>query len=124
MNTSLTIITLSDMAFYAYHGCYAEEQAIGNHFLVQLQLAYDASAAASSDQLDQALNYAEAYRLTAEEMQQASRLLEHVAARILQRLMAAFPQLVRAEVTVSKLNPPMQGQMRQVSVTMQQQRPA
>lgn len=122
MSHKVTYITLNDMEFYAYHGCYAEEQAIGNHFTVQLRLGYDASRAAVSDRIEDALNYVEVYDAIHEEMQQTSHLLEHVAARMLSRLMRQFPQICLAEVTVRKHNPPMQLPVHDVAVTMQTQR--
>ena len=122
MKPDATIITLNDMEFYAYHGCYEEERVIGNRFSVTLRMAYDASQAAASDDLSDALNYAEAYRIVRKEMEQTSHLLEQVASRILNRLMDGFSQLQWAEVTVCKQNPPMQGPVRDVGVTMSLQR--
>lgn len=122
MKPETAYITLNDMEFYAYHGCYAEEQTIGNHFTVQLRLGYDASVAAGSDRIEDALNYVEVYNAVHEEMQQTSHLLEHVASRMLRRLMQQFPQILSAEVTVRKHNPPMQLPVHDVAVTMQMER--
>ncbi len=112
-------IRLSGMEFYAYHGCYQEEQVIGNHFLVDLLLETDMEKASKSDELDDALNYAEVYELVKQEMNARSHLLEHVTARILDVLFVRFPQLERAEVQVAKLNPPIGGQLKSVSVSQQ-----
>jgi dihydroneopterin aldolase len=112
-------IRLSDMEFYAYHGCYHEEQLTGNHFLVDIMMDVDMERASKSDDLSDALNYAEVYELVTQEMAIQSYLLEHVSARILDKLFERFPQLNQAEVCVSKLNPPVSGKMRSVSVTQQ-----
>jgi dihydroneopterin aldolase len=112
-------IRLNGMEFYAYHGCYREEQVIGNHFLVDITMDADMKEASHSDDLRDALNYAEVYELVKHEMAIRSHLLEHVSARILNRLFEEFPQLNRAEVCVAKLNPPIGGQMRSVSVSQQ-----
>ena len=112
-------IRLNGMEFYAYHGCYREEQMIGNHFLVDITMDTYMERASQSDDLRDALNYAEVYELVKQEMAIRSYLLEHLTARILDRFFERFPQLEWAEVCVSKLNPPIGGQMRSVSVSQQ-----
>jgi len=109
-------IRLNGMEFYAYHGCCREEQLTGNHFLVDITMDTDMEKASESDDLHDALNYAEVYELVKQEMTVRSHLLEHVIARILDRLFEQFPQLEQAEVCVTKLNPPVGGQVRSVSV--------
>ena len=115
-------IQLNGMEFYAYHGCYPEEQVIGNHFLVDITMDTDMEKVSNSDDLDDALNYADVYKLIEEEMAIRSRLLEHVSARMLDKLFECFPQLNKAEVCVAKLNPPIGGKVKSVSVRQQRSR--
>jgi len=110
-------IRLNGMEFYAYHGCLQEEQTVGNHFLVDVTMNCDMEKASCSDDLHDALNYAEVYELVKEEMAIRSHLLEHISSRILNRLFERFPELNGAEVCVSKLNPPIGGKMQSVSVS-------
>ena len=107
------------MEFYAYHGCLPEEQVIGNHFTVDITMDIDMEQASASDDLNDTLNYAEVYSMVKQQMAIRSHLLEHVSARILGRLFECFPQLNRAEVCVTKLNPPVGGQTKSVSVSQQ-----
>ena len=113
------IIEIEGMEFYAYHGHFPVEQVVGNRFIVDLTLFTDCTKAAKSDDLVDALNYQEVYLVVKEEMQIASHLLEHVAGRILQRLYREFESLEKAQVKISKLNPPMGGEIGKVSVTME-----
>ena len=115
-------IRLNRMEFYAYHGCYQEEQVIGNHFLVDITMDTNMEKVSASDDLDDALNYAEVYKLVEQEMTVRSCLLEHVSARILDKLFERFPQLNMAEVCVAKLNPPIGGKIKSVSVSQQRSR--
>jgi len=110
------LIHLDDMEFYAYHGCFKEEQTAGNWFFVNLTLDTDMTKPSMSDNISDALNYQVAYQLVKTEMAVPSHLLEHVAERILKSLFARFEQLERASVKVSKMNPPMGGRMKSVSV--------
>jgi dihydroneopterin aldolase len=55
------VIEIEGMEFYAYHGHFAVEQIVGNRFIVDLALNTDCSKAAKSDDLENALNYQNAY---------------------------------------------------------------
>jgi dihydroneopterin aldolase len=110
-------IRLNGMEFFAFHGCLHEEQVTGNNFLVDIAMDYDMEKASNSDDLPDALNYAEVYELVKKEMLIRSHLLEHLCSRILNRLFECFPQLNSAEVCVAKQNPPIGGKMENVSVS-------
>jgi dihydroneopterin aldolase len=53
-----------------------------------------------------------------QEMSIPSHLLEHVAQRVLDSLFKTFAQLDHATVRISKMNPPMGGAMKCVSVEL------
>ncbi len=113
------IISIEDMKFYAYHGCFDKEKIVGTPFSVCVRMEYDATKAAISDDINDTLNYQKAYELIAAEMQQTSNLLEHVANRILDCLYANFEQLLSARVTVRKIAPPMGGEIGNTSITLE-----
>jgi dihydroneopterin aldolase len=113
------IIDLEEMEFYAYHGCYQEEKVVGNRFLVNVSIRTSIKKPVGSDNIKDALNYVKVYELVREEMQQTSNLLEHVTGRIMDSLYEHFPFIEWARIKVSKMNPPMGGQMKKVSLTME-----
>jgi dihydroneopterin aldolase len=112
------IVEIEGMHFYAYHGHFEAERIVGNDFLVDVWLETNCSEAAVSDNLDDALNYQAVYDLIKKEMQVKSHLLEHVAGRILDTLFTEFRTIQKAKVKVSKLNPPMGGQIEKASITL------
>ncbi len=112
------LIQLEEMEFYAYHGHYKEEQIVGNRFLVDLSIEADMDTAARTDDLRDALNYQTAYEIVKQEMQKKSHLLEHIATRILNSLYQNLKGVKKATVKVSKINPPLGGKTRAVSVTI------
>jgi len=114
----MSLITLENMEFYAYHGCFAEEQIIGTRFLVDLFLETDTSEAEDSDDLSKTVNYQEIYLLVKKEMEHKSRLLENVAHRIIEQIALDYPQVKSIKVKVSKMNPPLGGKIERVSVEM------
>jgi len=112
------VIEIEGMEFYARHGYYAAEQKIGARFLVNIRIETDCSKAAMSDNLDDALNYQKVYNIVKNEMCIVSKLLEHVAQRILNHLKKQFPEIRKATVKISKMNPPMGGPIEKVSVSL------
>ena len=115
---NIGVIELEGMEFFAHHGCFTEEQIIGNTFVVSLRLEADVEQAEKSDKLEDALNYQQAYLLVKREMEKPSHLLEHVAGRIIDALYEAFPQVKKVTVKVSKVNPPVGGKVGSSSVTL------
>jgi dihydroneopterin aldolase len=112
----MAIISLENMEFFAYHGCFAEEQVIGTHFLVNVHFETETAEAELTDDLHKTINYQTVYMLVKHEMEQKSKLLEHIARRILDRLTSDFPAITSARVKISKLNPPLGGKLQNVSV--------
>ncbi len=115
-------ILIEKMEFYAFHGHFEEEQIVGNRFLVDLEMETDMDKPALSDDLEDAVNYQTAYQLVKKEMKKKSRLLENIAHRILESLFNELPGIKNATVVIRKMNPPMGGQMRAVSVQMNRNR--
>jgi dihydroneopterin aldolase len=112
-------ISLEGMEFFARHGCFSEEQAIGNRFLVDVHMEANVLRAAATDSVDDTVNYQEAYKVVAHEMCVPSKLLEHVAGRIADSLLHNFGSITRVTVKVAKLNPPLGGgAVRQSSVSL------
>lgn len=111
-------VELCGMRFFAHHGCFAEERTIGNYFIVDFAAETDMATASESDNLDDALNYQVIYDIVKEEMAVPSNLLEHVAGRILRHFRRVFPEIASASVSISKLNPPLGGEVGASRVTM------
>ncbi len=111
-------ILLEEMEFYAYHGCYKEEQVIGNRFLVDLEVEVDTAEAEHSDRLSDTLNYQSVYAEVKTVMAEKNNLLEHLGRRILDALKTRFPEIKNIKLKVSKMNPPIGGKMRCVSIEL------
>lgn len=114
----IATITLENIEIYAFHGCYAEEQKVGNRFRVDLTLKYDAGKASQSDFVGDTVNYLKVYESVRTEMLKTSHILENVADRILSVLGHQFPQVIWAEIKIAKLAPPLGGQVQSVSLTI------
>ena len=104
------------MNFHAYHGCLDFEKREGNTFLVNLILELNTEKAEISDKLEDTLNYQVVYDVVKHEMEIPSNLIEHAARRIFDALIENFPQILHLNLRLSKLNPPLGGDVKSVSV--------
>lgn len=111
-----TAIELKGLSFYAYHGVMPQEKKVGNRFLVDLTFEVDVSKALYSDDLKDTINYAEVYDLVAKEMAIPSKLLEHIAGRVISSLHQSFPSIHRVKLKITKVNPPFKAQLEGVSL--------
>jgi dihydroneopterin aldolase len=112
------IIALEGLEFFAYHGYSDEEQKTGNRYSIDIAVTADVQGAAQQDRLQLTINYEALYRIIADEMTRQSRLLEHIAERIIERTYQLYPQIELVEVSVSKFNPPIGGVCTRAKVTM------
>lgn len=112
------LIKIESMEFYSFHGHFKEERIVGNKFLVDLTVETDMKIPAESDNLKDAVNYQILYEIVKAQMEIKSHLLEHIAQRILDAIYREMSGIVKAEVKVSKMNPPMGGKIGSVSITL------
>ena len=111
-------IYVNGIRLYAFHGCLEEEARIGGNYLVNVEITTDFSQAALSDELSQTVDYVQVNAIVAEEMAIRSKLIEHVAQRILVRLENEIPQPSLFTVEIVKLTPPINGDVASVAVKM------
>jgi dihydroneopterin aldolase len=118
----LDTITLNNIRVYAYHGCLSEETKIGSDYRVDLSVDADLNLSAQTDQLSDTVDYVHLNKIVKEEMKQPSKLLEHVAKRILDRIFSELSPVMSSWVKVAKLNPPLGGDVEDVNITLSRTR--
>jgi len=112
------IIKVENIRVFAYHGCLKEETKIGSDYRVDLEVKADLQTSAMTDDLNDTVDYVFLNRIIKEEMSIPSRLLETVAKRILNRILKEDKLVNKATVWVSKLNPPIGGDVASVTIKM------
>jgi 7,8-dihydroneopterin aldolase/epimerase/oxygenase len=111
-------VIVKNIRVFAYHGCLAEETRIGSDYLVTVKVKADLKKAALSDQLQHTVDYVHINHIVKEEMAMPAQLLEHVAQRILDRIFKELPLVLKARAQVSKINPPINGDVEKVTVCL------
>lgn len=113
-------IKLNNIRTFSYHGCLVEEAKIGSDYRVDLEIKTDLRKSAQTDDLADTVDYVHLNKIVVEEMAIRSKLLEHVAQRIITRCFAEIPSISRIKLAVSKLNPPIGGDVEAVTIEMEE----
>ena len=109
-------IVLENIKIYAFHGCMKEETRIGSDYIINLNVKADLQDAAISDRLEDTVNYVDLLKIVNEEMAISSKLLEHVAERIVSRILRTMKKVNNVQVKVAKQNPPINGNISSVTI--------
>lgn len=112
------IVKITNIQVYAYHGCLIEEGKIGSDYRVDVAVKANLQPSAESDSLKDTVDYVHVNRIVKQEMAVRSKLLEHVAKRILNRIFSEIAIAEEATVQVSKINPPIGGNVEMVTIEM------
>jgi dihydroneopterin aldolase len=118
----MSTIRLKNIKIYAFHGCLVEEGKIGSDYLVNLSVTANLERAANTDELRDTVDYVKLQSIVKDEMAIRSKLLEHVGQRIIDAIFIQLPLVDSVKVTVAKVNPPIGGDVAEVSVAMISQR--
>ncbi len=112
-------IFVRDLTTYSYHGCFEEENKIGAQYKLNIWVDGDFSKAESTDHLNDTIDYVELADLAAKEMSVPSKLIEHVADRILSKILSRWGHLELAGLTIIKISPPMNELVKSVEYTIE-----
>lgn len=112
-------IFLEDVKIYAHHGVLPEENIIGTYYIVNAELHTDLWKASASDDLHDTISYADINEIIHTETKIKSKLLEHVAGRIISKIHGNFPQIDYIKIRITKTSPPMQGEMKGASIELE-----
>ncbi|HPF96298.1 MAG: dihydroneopterin aldolase [Flavobacteriaceae bacterium] len=115
-------IKVENIRLFAHHGCLKEETKIGSEYRVDLEVDANLRNSATSDLLRDTVDYVFLNRVIREEMLKPSHLLESVAKRILDRIFYEDKLIENATVWVSKINPPIGGDVEKVTIKMTESR--
>ena len=115
-------IKLKNIRTYSYHGCLIEEGKIGSDYSVDLEIRANLKQSAESDNLKDTVDYVHLNQIVVEEMAIRSNLLEHVTKRIIVRALNEIEAISKIKVAVSKINPPIGGDVEAVTVEMEEER--
>ncbi len=116
------VIKVENIRVFSYHGCLTEEKKIGSHYSVDLEVKVNLQKSSTSDKLSDTVDYVLLNRIIKKEMLKPTHLLETVAKRILTRIINENDLVMEVVVWISKLNPPIGGDVEKVTIKMTEKR--
>jgi len=116
-------IHLKNMVFYGYHGNLAEENALGQRFMIDLVMTLDIAEAAQTDNLHATVDYVKVYGICRQILEHDRvKLLETLANHLLDRILEACPRVTKAEIIIKKPSAPMGGVLDYVALETSKER--
>jgi 7,8-dihydroneopterin aldolase/epimerase/oxygenase len=97
-------VFVKNSLFFAYHGVFAEENILGNWFIVDCFV--DIELAQKVNDLEDTFNYAILFDIIRRQMQNTQNLLETVAQLIEAEVKSSTTQAAGIDITITKVNPP------------------
>ena len=112
-------IHINGIKIYAYHGAIQEERVLGQYFVTDLVLHTDLTAASKTDDLSATVHYGEVYNIVEEIVKgEPVSLLERLAGKINTELFDRYDKIIEIETTITKPNPPIDGNYDSVAITL------
>ena len=116
------IIKVENIRVFAHHGCLKEETVIGSNYRVDVAVSANLDKSSKTDDLKDTVDYVTLNSIVVDEMGIPCKLLETVAQRIIARFLNECAEVDWASVSVSKLNPPIGGDVEKVTVMLEEKR--
>lgn len=113
-------ILVEGIKIYAFHGCLEEESKIGSDYIVDVEITTNFMESTASDELEDTIDYVEINQIVEAEMKIRSKLIEHVAWRILEKIKSQYTSVIGLKVKVTKIAPPINGNVDKVAVIIEE----
>jgi len=119
------VIDIAGLVIFAKHGVLEEEARIGQRFILDIRLEADVAEAVKHDRLADTVDYGEVIAVT-ESVFRDKRfyLIEAAAAHVASGILAHFPAVKSARVTVKKPSAPISAVFDYVATTVEKKRDA
>ncbi len=114
-------IYIEGIKVYAYHGVLYEENKIGCYYNIDITIKTCLLKASTSDNLDDTINYVRITDIVQNIMKTSVKLLEYATHKINTTLIESFPQIKHIKTKLSKINPPVNGEVKQISIILEQE---
>jgi dihydroneopterin aldolase len=108
-------IHLVDILLHGYHGLFEEEKLVGNTFKINVTVVYEPSSFTIT-QLADTIDYGAVFSILQDQMQEATPLLETVAANFTLAVFEKFSIAQEISIQIQKMVPPIAGMVGSVAV--------
>jgi dihydroneopterin aldolase len=113
-------IILKNCSFFAHHGVFKEETALGQRFFIDAVLTVDPKDALEKDEIENTVHYGLVFAAIENiVINERYYLIEAMALKIAKKLCEDFSQILNAKITVRKPSAPVPGILDHVEVTVE-----
>lgn len=114
---------ITKLALHGRHGALEAERTLGQRFFLDLELTAELGNATVSDSLEETLHYGQVIKAASAAFNARTfNLIEAAAGAVADDLLARFPKIVTARVTVHKPAAPVAAMIEDLSVTVERRR--
>ncbi|MDE2332689.1 MAG: dihydroneopterin aldolase [Bradyrhizobium sp.] len=112
-------IFITGLVIHARHGVMEHETAIGQRFIIDLELSADLSESSRTDRLADTVSYSSVVAIASAAFKDSNyKLLERAAGAVADAILAAFARIDAVKVTVHKPHAPIAAIFQDVGVTL------
>jgi dihydroneopterin aldolase len=115
-------ILVEGVRLYGYHGCLDEEGKIGTEYEISVVVWGNIDDSFHSDNLNHTMDYVNINRIVQKHVSNRAKLIETVAHRISHTIFEEMPMVRKLKIKLSKLNPPINGDVKKVSIELKRKR--
>jgi dihydroneopterin aldolase len=112
------VVKVNKLLVYGNHGCLDEESVIGSDYCINIKAWGGIKKSAKNDCLEETIDYVVLADVAVQQMKIRSKLLESVVHRIIDGCFESCPQLIKIKVTLAKINPPINADVKSVCVSI------
>ena len=113
-------IQVNGIRVFGYHGCLEEEAKVGTWFGVDVEVTFNFSTSAQTDDLSKTIDYVRIREIVEEQVKRRANLIETVIERIAGELKQVFPEITGYKIALRKYSPPINGEVDHVAVTLEE----
>lgn len=113
-------VHLHNLRFNSFHGIHEEEKMLGNDYIIDASVEFHEDESVITS-IQNTINYVDMYNIIKERMSAATPLLETVVMEIGNEIHNEFPQVRTINISIKKMQPPIEGIQGEAGVNWQRQ---
>ena len=112
-------IFVENIRCHSFHGCLPEETIIGGNYRVDVIVLLNNKELKGSDDLNQTIDYCVVTKIVEDHMSVPCKLIETVCEKICDSVIEVSKKIQKVKVSVTKINPPIDGDVDSVKVEIE-----
>jgi dihydroneopterin aldolase len=115
-------IFVENIRCHSFHGCLPEETIIGGEYRVDVVVFLENEKLSGNDDLDETIDYCDVTKIVEDHMSVPCKLIETVCEKICDSVLKISSNTEKVVTSVTKINPPIDGDVEKVRVEIEKKR--